>query len=139
MFDLSSCELSHSHSLTEIVKSHGMEFFAGFSYCVLAHAIAAAVLKSDVKVASYVGASTSIAFTAISIIDHRYHENDNSAHGLMAGIARMAGIVFLNTLVIKHFATHGRPISIAWSVVPICTLLLSKNIESILNILTSEE
>eukprot|EP01066_Platyproteum_vivax_P020222 Platyproteum_vivax@DN8068_c0_g1_i1.p1 len=112
---MSGCALSHNNSLTEIIKSHYMETFAVSSYYTAAHMVIAKLLRSDIKVATLVGATTNLGFYTICIIDHRYAQNDETTHNWTYRGARAAALFFANLQVIKYFSMQDHPISNFWA------------------------
>jgi len=106
-----------------------MEIFAVSSYYTIAHIVIAKLLRSDVKVAAVVGATTSLGFYTICIIDHRYAQNDEKTHSLYYRIARAAMLFFTNYQVIKYFSIQGRPISNFWALASVALPFYLKEIE----------
>ncbi|MGE0198098.1 MAG: hypothetical protein AB7N99_00570 [Simkaniaceae bacterium] len=126
---MAACNLSHNNTIPDIIKNHGMQIFAESATYIGLHYLVAKLLKSETHVAAAVGATTSLGFHAICIIDHRYAQNDDQAHGIFYRIARALTLFFVNVQVIKYFSRQGHPISTFWAFTSVAIPFYMKEIE----------
>lgn len=96
-----------------------MEILGTTAYFTVAHALIAKILGSDIKAATALGVTNSLAFWTTCVIDHTYAGNDELAHSVPFRIARTCALFFISITTVKVCTLQGHKISYIWPVVSV--------------------